>query len=67
MKITTIGIDLAKNVFQVPGVEEPGKAVFNKGLQREQVAAWINLYRALGGGWSPGQDLASAAAGAPTK
>ena len=24
-------------------------------LQREQVAAWINLYRALGGGWSPEQ------------
>jgi len=33
-------------------------------LQREQVAAWINLYRALGGGWSPEQDLA-AATGAP--
>jgi multidrug efflux system outer membrane protein len=36
-------------------------------LQREQVAAWINLYRALGGGWSPEQELASAATGAPTK
>ena len=24
-------------------------------LQSEQVAAWINLYRALGGGWSPDQ------------
>jgi outer membrane protein TolC len=35
-------------------------------LQREQVAAWINLYRALGGGWSREQ-LAAAAppAGAP--
>ena len=31
-------------------------------LQREQVAAWINLYRALGGGWSPEQGLAAAAA-----
>jgi outer membrane protein TolC len=34
-------------------------------LQREQVAAWINLYRALGGGWSPadmpgGNQLAAA-------
>ena len=27
MKITTIGIDLAKNVFQVHGVDERGKAV----------------------------------------
>ena len=29
---------------------------------REQVAAWINLYRALGGGWSPAQSLAAAPA-----
>ena len=44
MKITTIGIDLAKNVFQVHGVDEHGKAVFNKGLKREQVAAFfVNL------------------------
>ena len=35
-------------------------------LQREQVAAWINLYRALGGGWSPEQGQAAAAAN-PTK
>ncbi len=27
MKITTVGIDLAKNVFQVHGVDERGKAV----------------------------------------
>ncbi len=30
-------------------------------LQRERVAAWINLYRALGGGWSPNDDAAVAA------
>lgn len=30
-------------------------------LQRERVAAWINLYRALGGGWSPTDDTGSAA------
>jgi len=29
-------------------------------LQSEQVAAWINLYRALGGGWSPEPDTAHA-------
>ena len=27
MKVTTIGIDLAKNVFQVHGVDEQGKGV----------------------------------------
>ncbi len=37
-------------------------------LQRERVAAWIALYRALGGGWSAADlqaDLAAAAATAP--
>ena len=44
MKITTIGIDLANNVFQVHGVDEHGKAVFNKPLKREQMAAFfVNL------------------------
>lgn len=37
MKITTIGIDLAKNVFQVHGVDERGKAVMKKQLKRSQV------------------------------
>ena len=30
MKITTVGVDLAKNVFQVHGVDEKGKAVFHR-------------------------------------
>jgi transposase len=37
MKITTIGIDLAKNVLQVHGVNERGKKVFNKPLRCKQV------------------------------
>ena len=37
MKITTVGIDLAKNVFQVHGVNEHGKAVLRKQLKRHQV------------------------------
>jgi transposase len=37
MKITTIGIDLAKNVFQVHGVDERGKACLKKQLKRAQV------------------------------
>ncbi|WP_457335470.1 TolC family protein, partial [Rhizobacter sp. P5_C2] len=31
-------------------------------LQRERVAAWITLYRALGGGWRTGTSVADAAA-----
>ena len=37
MKITTIGIDLAKNVFQIHGVDERGKAVLKKALRRTQM------------------------------
>lgn len=38
MEITTIGLDLAKNVFQVHGVNERGKAMQRKQLKRDQVA-----------------------------
>jgi transposase len=41
MKITTIGLDLAKNVFQVHGIDEQGKAVLRKQLRRNQVAAFF--------------------------
>jgi len=41
MQITTIGLDLAKNVFQVHGVNERGKAVLRKQLRRDQVAAFF--------------------------
>jgi len=38
MEITTIGVDLAKNVFQVHGVDGRGKVVLRKQLRREQMA-----------------------------
>lgn len=37
MKITTMGLDLAKNVFQVHGVDERGKPALKKQLRRGQV------------------------------
>ena len=44
MKITAVGVDLAKNVFQVHAVDERGKAVLRKQLRREQVTAlFVNL------------------------
>ena len=44
MKVTTVGIDLAKNVFQLHGVNEAGRPVIKKQLRRDQVAAFfINL------------------------
>jgi len=41
MKITTVGIDLAKNVFQIHAVDERGKTVLKKQLKRDQVAAFF--------------------------
>lgn len=37
MKITTIGLDLAKSVFQVHGVDERGKVALKKQLKRAQM------------------------------
>ncbi len=37
MNITTIGIDLAKSVFQVHGVDKDGKTVIQKRLRRSKV------------------------------
>jgi hypothetical protein len=41
MNITTIGIDLAKNVIQVHSVERSGKAVLKKAFKREQVVGYF--------------------------
>jgi transposase len=44
MKLTTVGIDLAKNVFQVHGLDEHGKPVLKKRLRRDQMATFfVNL------------------------
>ena len=41
MKIKTIGIDLAKNVFQIHGVDVNGKSVLKKQLRRNQMATYF--------------------------
>lgn len=41
MEITTIGIDLAKNVFQVHGITKHGKVLVRKQLRRDQMAAFF--------------------------
>ncbi len=38
MQVTTLGIDLAKNVFQVHGIDEHGKVILKKQLKRAQMA-----------------------------
>ena len=44
MKLTTVGIDLAKNVIQVHGVDARGKVELKKQLKRNQVLAFFGNY-----------------------
>ena len=41
MKVTTVGIDLAKNIFQVHGVNEVGKTVLRKKISRAKFMGFI--------------------------
>ena len=41
MKVTTIGLDLAKNVFQVHGSDAHGVAVLRKQLRRAQLSEFF--------------------------
>lgn len=44
MKVTLIGIDLAKTIFQVCGVNQAGKTVFNRQLRRNKLMAYLAQY-----------------------
>jgi transposase len=44
MQITTIGLDIAKNVFQIHGIDAAEKIVVRKQLQRSQV---LEFFKAL--------------------
>ena len=47
-KITTVGIDLAKHVFQIHAVNKHGKTVMKRQLRRDQVAKFlVNLLPCL--------------------
>ncbi len=44
MQVKLIGIDLAKNVFQICGVKQAGKVVFNRQRTREKLLAELRKY-----------------------
>ena len=55
MHTTTVGIDVAKNVFQLPGVEARGRAVLSRRVKRHQwfeavanLPAWVSGMEACG-------------------
>lgn len=41
MPITTLGIDLAKSVFQLHGVDEAGRIIIRKKLRRNAVLDFL--------------------------
>lgn len=44
MKVTLIGIDLAKNIFQVCGVNQAGKQIFNRQVKRNKLFEMLAKY-----------------------
>jgi transposase len=47
MKVTLIGIDLAKNIFQVCGVNQAGRQVFNKAIKRARLSEFLIQYAGI--------------------
>lgn len=41
MTVKTVGVDIAKNIFQVHGIDEQGKVVVQKPLKRQQVLPYF--------------------------
>jgi transposase len=42
MKISTLGIDLAKDIFQIHAVDQHGKVIQRKKLRRSEMAAYFS-------------------------
>ena len=53
MQITTIGLDIAKNVFQIYGIDAAEKVIVRKQLRRGQVTAFFEVLGAMRSAWRP--------------
>ncbi|OED00685.1 hypothetical protein [Rhizobium sp. YK2] len=52
MKQTVVvGLDLAKNLFQVHGMDADGAKTFNKKLRREEVKTFLGISRLASSLW----------------
>jgi transposase len=52
MQITTIGLDIAKNVFQVHGIDAAEKVVVRRQLRRSQVLKFFASLPPFPGAWT---------------
>jgi hypothetical protein len=53
----TIGVDLAKNAFQVHGVDSAGKVVITRQLRRKQVLEFLESFLVAWLVWRPAQPV----------
>ena len=53
MQITTIGLDIAKNVFQVHGIDAAEKVVVRKQLRRGQMLSFFEALPPCLVAWKP--------------
>ena len=51
MEITTVGLDLAKNVFQVHAIGSTGGVVVRRSLRRAQVIPFFSKLRPVSSAW----------------
>ncbi|MCC8955186.1 hypothetical protein H8B02_17585 [Bradyrhizobium sp. Pear77] len=50
-EVTTVGLDLAKRVFQVHGADAKGRPVLQKKLRREEVLSFFACCRLVLSAW----------------
>ena len=50
-EVSTIGLDIAKNVFQVHGVDRTGAVAIRRVLRRSQMLAWFAKLPPVWWGW----------------
>jgi transposase len=53
MRVTKIGLDIAKQIFQVHGADTEGRAVLRRRFRRNQVAGFLRTCRPVSSGWKP--------------
>jgi hypothetical protein len=52
-EVVTIGLDLAKNVFQVHGIGADGGVLVRRQLRRAEVLRFLSGFRLASSGWKP--------------
>lgn len=45
MNVSVLGIDIAKNIFQLHGVDSSGKRVLKQRIERDKLSAYVEVVR----------------------